>query len=89
MIDEALEATLTNEEFWDQANLLFDERFDYDSFQSKTNFNYFRTAIIMAGPLEINGERYSSSQDRRVEQELFIGDFSLKINDLALEYTDA
>jgi hypothetical protein len=27
-----LEATLTNEEFWDQANLLFDERFDYDSF---------------------------------------------------------
>jgi hypothetical protein len=43
----------------------------------------------MAGPLEINGERYSSSQDRRVEQELFIGDFSLKINDLALEYTDA
>jgi hypothetical protein len=32
MIDEALEATLTNEEFWDQANLLFDERFDYDSF---------------------------------------------------------
>lgn len=89
MIDDVLEATMTNDIFWDQANLLFDDRFDLDSFYAKTNFNYFRSALIMAGPLDINGVRYTSSQDRRVEQELFVGDFSLKINDLALEYTDA